>query len=61
MNFFQSKLVCDLKPGCIAETEENIVHLSIQSHLAEGFGPRKLRNIVGLYVDYIKSELGFSR
>lgn len=61
MNFFQSKLVCDLKPACITETEENIVHLSMQSHLAEGFGPCKLRNIVVLYVGYIKSERGFGR
>lgn len=32
-NSFQSRLVCDLKPGCITEAEENIVHLSIKFHL----------------------------
>lgn len=35
--------------------------LSIQSHLVECFGHKILRNVVGLYVDYIQSELGFSR
>lgn len=30
---FQSRLVCDLKPGCITEAEENILHLSVKFQL----------------------------